>query len=177
MGNLDLLDEEGNKTGEVIEFLDAHRTGKWHACAHVWVYNSKGEVLLQKRGPNVMYPNLWDISAAGHVDSGEEADQAALRELFKETGIKVDKLKKVDVLIQDINDGKIYNREFDHIYMLKYDSENLNLNQSEVSELKFMPIDQFEKELNDKDASKKYMNYGDYYKVIIKALRKELSEI
>ncbi|MFO1435959.1 MAG: NUDIX domain-containing protein [Gammaproteobacteria bacterium] len=63
-----------------------HRLGLRHRAVHVWVYNPQGEVLLQKRSVRKeCFPGLWDSSAAGHVDRGEEHD-CAVRELGEERG-------------------------------------------------------------------------------------------
>lgn len=61
---------------------EAHRNGLWHRASHIWIYNSAGEILLQLRAENKeLYPNMWDISAAGHISAGEEPIISALREM------------------------------------------------------------------------------------------------
>jgi len=59
-----------------------HQLGLLHRAVHVLVYNGKGEVFLQKRSMSKdRQPGLWDSSSSGHVDSGEDYDAAARREL------------------------------------------------------------------------------------------------
>lgn len=68
-----------------------HRLGLRHRAVHVWVYNPQGEVLLQKRSVRKeCFPGLWDSSAAGHVDRGEEYDDCAVRELGEELGVNLE---------------------------------------------------------------------------------------
>ena len=68
-----------------------HRLGLRHRAVHVWVYNSRGELLLQKRSTRKeCFPGLWDSAAAGHVDRGEEYDDCAIRELGEELGLQLE---------------------------------------------------------------------------------------
>ena len=66
-----------------------HQLGLKHRAAHVLVFNSRGEVFLQKRSPNKdRQPGLWDSSASGHVAAGEDYDPCAVRELREEIGLE-----------------------------------------------------------------------------------------
>jgi isopentenyldiphosphate isomerase len=79
-----------NKRDEVIgrrTRREAHRLGLMHRAVHALVFNSRGEVFLQKRSMQKdRQPGLWDSSASGHVDSGEDYDRAVVRELQEELG-------------------------------------------------------------------------------------------
>jgi len=67
-----------------------HRTGLKHRAVHVFVFNSRGEVFLQKRSMSKdSSPGLWDSSASGHLDCGEDYDACAVRELREEIGLDV----------------------------------------------------------------------------------------
>jgi isopentenyldiphosphate isomerase len=69
---------------------EVHRLGLPHRSVHVLVFNSRGEIFLQKRSTKKdRQPGLWDSSASGHVDSGEDYDACAVRELEEEIGLKV----------------------------------------------------------------------------------------
>ena len=179
---IDILDENGNVTGVSKSILEVHRNGLWHQTSHIWVFNSEGEVILQKRAKKKMsHPNLWDISAAGHVSKGEHPNKTAIRELYEEIGIKANfrELKKIEVKKVSINipEKNYYNNEFDHIYLYKFDRDisKLKLQKSEVDHIKFIPIDKFELEIKDPELYKKYVPHGEYYFDIIKAIRKELN--
>ncbi|MBQ6373299.1 MAG: NUDIX domain-containing protein [Clostridia bacterium] len=90
---LDVCDEYGRPTGEVVERARAHRAGVCHRTAHTWLYRMNGgryEVLLQKRSDEKeSYPGMLDTSCAGHVPAGEAALAAAVRELREELGFDV----------------------------------------------------------------------------------------
>ena len=67
-----------------------HRRGLMHRAVHVLVFNARGQVFLQKRSMNKdRQPGLWDSSASGHVDSGEDYDACAVRELREEIGLVI----------------------------------------------------------------------------------------
>ncbi len=65
-----------------------HREGLLHRAVHVFVFNAKGELYLQRRSMNKdTAPGKWVSSCSGHVDSGEDYDSAAHRELGEEIGL------------------------------------------------------------------------------------------
>lgn len=92
---LDVIDEEGNLTGEIVDRKTAHREGIRHRASHLWLVRNKDgkiQVLLQKRSPSKeAFPNCYDISSAGHVPAGEDFETTAVRELNEELGIRADK--------------------------------------------------------------------------------------
>lgn len=91
MEYLDIVDEQGKPTGEVIERVIAHEKGILHRTSHVWLFRKhegKLEVLLQKRSENKdSFPGCYDISSAGHIPAGVDFVTSALRELEEELGV------------------------------------------------------------------------------------------
>ena len=68
---------------------EVHRLGLKHRAVHVLVFNSQGQVFLQKRSmAKDRQPGLWDSSASGHLDCGEHYDACAIRELHEEIGLE-----------------------------------------------------------------------------------------
>jgi isopentenyldiphosphate isomerase len=82
-----------NERDEVIgrqPRAEVHRLGLMHRAVHVLVFNRAGQVFLQKRSVKKdRQPGLWDSSASGHVDSGEDYDAGARRELREEIGLQL----------------------------------------------------------------------------------------
>jgi isopentenyl-diphosphate delta-isomerase type 1 len=80
-----------NERDEVIGRMPrarVHREGHKHRAVHVLVFNARGEIFLQKRSMSKdTFPGAWDSSASGHVDSGEDYDACAVRELREELGL------------------------------------------------------------------------------------------
>lgn len=69
---------------------EVHRLMLRHRAVHVLVFNSRGDVFLQKRSMTKdTHPGVWDSSSSGHVDSGEEYDACAVRELREEIGLEL----------------------------------------------------------------------------------------
>src|SRR5262249_22085291 len=59
-----------------------------HRAVHIFVFNSRGELLLQKRSAHKdEYPNCYTSSASGHLAAGESYERAAPRELEEELGL------------------------------------------------------------------------------------------
>lgn len=74
---------------------EVHRLGLKHRAVHVLVFNSRGEVFLQKRSMTKdREPGKWDSSSSGHVDTGEDYDATVVRELQEEIGLKISQAPK-----------------------------------------------------------------------------------
>lgn len=80
-----------NESDEVIAQMprsQVHLEGRRHRAVHVLVFNKRGEIFLQKRSMSKdTFPGLWDSSASGHLNSGEEYDLCAVREVWEEIGL------------------------------------------------------------------------------------------
>ena len=83
----DVVDEGDRVIGREAR-AEVHRRGLRHRAVHVLVFNSRGEVFLQKRSmAKDTFPGAWDSSSSGHLCCGEEYDACALRELQEEIGL------------------------------------------------------------------------------------------
>ncbi len=86
---LDVVDADDRVIG-VKTRGEIHAQGLMHRAAHILVFNTSGELFIQKRSMTKdNNQGLWDSSAAGHVDSGEDYGDCAIRELGEELGIRV----------------------------------------------------------------------------------------
>ena len=83
-----IVDEEGRVVGKATRG-ECHSGSKLlHPVVHLHVFNSKGEVYLQRRPDwKDIQPGKWDTSVGGHIDYGEEPEQALVREVREELGI------------------------------------------------------------------------------------------
>ena len=152
MEYIDLRREDGSLTGEVKERSLVHRDGDLHGTSHVWLIRYRedrrsADVLLQKRSENKdSFPGSYDISSAGHIPSGVDFLESALRELEEELGIRA----KAEELIYAFTHigrheaefyGKVFkNHEYSRIYLLEcsLSIEEMHLQKEEVESVLWM---------------------------------------
>ena len=83
----DIVNERDEVIGRAPR-SEVHARGLLHRAVHVLVFNARGDVFLQKRSMlKDRQPGVWDSSASGHVDSGEDYDACAVREVREELGV------------------------------------------------------------------------------------------
>lgn len=83
----DVVNERDEVVGRATR-REVHARGLLHRAVHVLVFDKAGRIFLQKRSMTKdMSPGLWDSSCSGHVDSGEDYDTSATRELGEEIGV------------------------------------------------------------------------------------------
>jgi isopentenyldiphosphate isomerase len=137
---LDVLNGLGRPTGEVAWKSEAHRRGLWHRCFHCWVCSTDAGgpyLLVQRRAATKdTWPGRLDVTAAGHLRSGEEPLTGGLRELEEELGLEVGSERLVPLgrrrIEQEIPEG--CDREFHDVFLL-FDPtppEDLRLQEGEV---------------------------------------------
>ena len=87
---IDILDENGIKTGQVLPRSEVHKKGLWHRAIVVAIINEKNEILIQQRSKKKeKNAGMWDISAAGHISSGQDSLSAATREINEEVSVNL----------------------------------------------------------------------------------------
>lgn len=133
MEYLDVVDENGVPTGEVVERSKAHREGIMHHTAHVWIVRHRHgivQILLQKRCKDKdSFPECYDISSAGHIPAGEDYIPSALRELKEELGLDVDakELRDCGLHRYDIEDNfhgePFVDRQISRVFLLWRDMD------------------------------------------------------
>ena len=83
----DIVNERDEVIGQAPR-KEVHATGLWHRAVHVLVFNARGEVFLQKRSMlKDTAKGKWDSSSSGHLDTGEDYDACAVREVREEIGL------------------------------------------------------------------------------------------
>lgn len=151
----DILNEDGSKTGIVKERGVAHREGALHGTVHIWIVreNEKSgyDILLQKRSNNKdSHPGCYDISSAGHISAGDEIMESALRELWEELGLSVQPEQLELFGTTHVKFEKtFYGKRFrdneissDFVYRQPVDLDKLSLQESEVSEVRWMDYEE-----------------------------------
>lgn len=146
-----IVDEQDNPIGQA-QLFDAFKAGSMLRVARVLIVNSDGDLLLQQRGPDVIAPNLWDISAAGHVDVGESYESAAYREMSEEIGIEGIKLTQIDHYFQEEQEGPYFMRRFHMIFKGVFDDE-VAIDGHEVSSVRWVSFDDLQAETEQNPAA------------------------
>ncbi len=101
---LDVVDADDNVVGQATR-AEVHTKSLMHRAVHVFLFNSAGQIYVQRRSARKdRHPRLLDSSAAGHVDTGESYDHAAVRELSEELDIRADVEEIMRVKASEITD-------------------------------------------------------------------------
>jgi len=153
---LDIYNEDGTPTGEQRTKKEVHQLGLWHHSAHIWFVNLHNDILIQRRAPHKdNHPNMWDISAAGHVSAGEDDNTSALREVEEELGLQLlpDELHLIGVVTQESQRPEYINREFNNIYIVKKNIEisEIRIQESEVAKVKYISLSELEEHISNND--------------------------
>jgi isopentenyldiphosphate isomerase len=142
--------DENNNPVKPLPRKEVHQKGIWHRTSHVWVLNSQGQILCQKRSLlKDSSPGKWEPFFGGHVEPGEEYVDNAFRELQEELGILV---SKNDFHLFKINKYE-RKKEFQGIHFLQWNGEikDLKLEKEEIEKVKWFNIDELSKLLNYKN--------------------------
>lgn len=176
---LDILDQNGSPTGESKKREDVHQLGLWHRTVHLWILNSKGQLLLQQRSKTKdTNPNLWDISVAGHIEKGQTPIQAVLREAEEEIGLvceesEIEFLFSVQNIFIDPHTA-VQDFEFQDVFILKADLEinKLKCQVEEVQALAWVHWSELEKFYEEGDP--KLVTHPEEYPLLFNRLALEL---
>jgi len=180
---IDIVDKNGIPTGVAVPKFEIHSEGHLHNTAHIWFYTSDGRILLQQRAASKsIYPLLWDVSVAGHIDSGETPEQAAVRETKEEIGIDVseEKLTKIGVFecFQSYSNG-IKDNEFHNTFIaeINMDIEDLIPQKDEVEALKFVSIEQFHNLLKNSESNNHFVSSNrNYYEFVVETIKTKFTK-
>ena len=152
MEYIDILNENGVKTGEILSRDETHRRGEWHRSVIAVIVDENNKVLMQQRSElKQKFPGLWDLSMAGHIRSGEYALESLNRELNEEVGYMmrrnmqirecrfISSFKNIHHYIE--KDGtSIDEKSFYELFVIFVESKDFNIifNDKEVQDIKWM---------------------------------------
>ena len=139
---MDFVNEKDEVVGKALQ-KDIYGKLLTHRIVHVLVFNDKNEMVLQLRSKNKNFtPGHWSTSAGGHVQSGETYEQAALRELEEELGIKT----KLEFLSKDLYNDKSRPgmEKFLGVFRTTYQGR-FKINPEEVERVEFFSLDKIQK--------------------------------
>lgn len=173
---IDVLDENGVKTGEVLTRKEVHKRGLWHRAIAVAIINEQNEILIQQRSlKKEKNAGMWDISVAGHISSGQDTLSAASREINEEVsvnlGFNVD-IKEFRYMFsyrkEEIFKEDFIERQFYDFFVLRKNglkAEDIKIQESEVEQMKFVSISELNEMIENNElvertpVYKELMNY------------------
>lgn len=140
----EILDKWG-KFIEIGPLKECHEKGLFHRTVGIFIFNEKGELLLQKRSSNMtFFPKRYDLSSSGHVSNGEDIEHAIKKELGEELGIKTNiKLIAKDI-IEEFDQEKFKVRHFFSFFEGTHEGP-FKIQKEEVDSAKFFSIDEIKK--------------------------------
>ena len=148
MDIFDLYDKNRNKLHQTMERGTKEPDNTYRIVVHSCIFNSKGEMLIQKRSMNKKdYPGLYDLSGGGSVISGETSEEGIKRELLEELGLDYSTLDLRASLTINFPGG------FDDFYIIKDDVNlsDITIQEEELDEVLWASIDEIINRINKKE--------------------------
>lgn len=118
-----LVNERDEPTG-IMEKMEAHRKAVLHRAFSIFIFNNKGEMLLQQRALGKYHSGgLWTNACCSHPAPGEETPNAAMRRLHEEMGFTTSLEKIFDFVYRYEFEHGLTEHEFDHVFIGIYDGK------------------------------------------------------
>ncbi len=154
-----LVDKNDNQVG-LMPKLEAHEKGLLHRAFSIFIFNSRYELLLQKRASSKYHSGgLWTNTCCSHPREGEDTLDAANRRLYEEMGIKTSLRKVYDFIYKAELDNQLTEHEFDHVFYGVCDIDP-KLNKDEAEDFKWVDM-----ETLNNDIIKNEDNYTVWFKI------------
>jgi isopentenyl-diphosphate delta-isomerase len=167
--DLILVDENDVPLGK-MEKIEVHQKALLHRAFSVFIFNRKGEMLLQRRA-DVKYhsPKLWTNACCSHPEPGQTTLGAASKRLMEEMGFTTALEKAFDFIYKASFDNGLTEYEFDHVYIGTYD-DSIIPNEDEVSAYCYRTIKEIEDSLESHP-----QDYTEWFKIAFPKLKTYLA--
>jgi len=162
-----LVDANDNEIG-LMDKMQAHKEGKLHRAISVLIFNSKKQLLLQKRAASKYHsPGLWTNTCCSHPRMNENPHETAIRRLNEEMGITCPLEFKFSLTYKAQLDNGLIEHEYDYIYVGQCDSIP-EPNPEEVSEWRYADMEEIGKQIKLAPGS-----FTPWFKLIVEAIEKD----
>ena len=164
-----LVDEKDNPIG-LMEKQAAHVTPHLHRAFSVFVFNSKGELLMQQRALSKYHsPGLWTNTCCSHPHAGETLEEATSRRLMEEMGMTCE-MHEVYTFIYKAPVGQgLTEHEFDHVF-IGHSDDIPCINTDEVASWKYMSLNELSKDIQFHPEL-----YTEWFKITFEEMRRHAS--
>lgn len=158
-----ILVDENDKPAGRMEKLQVHEQGLLHRAFSVFIFNKKGELLLQQRSDNKYHSaGLWSNTCCSHPEFGEETKEAAEKRLKEEMGLDCELEFKFKFIYKAIFENGLTEYELDHVYF-GFSDELPKPNSQELKDWKYLSLEKLEKEILHIP-----QNYTEWLKICLK---------
>ncbi len=141
-----LVDENDNVVG-AAEKIDAHLNPRLHRAFSIFIANSNGELLIQRRAEGKYHcPGMWANTCCGHPRPGEPLEAAAHRRLREEMGFDTGLVKAFSFIYKTEFENGLTENEYDHVFVGRWDGTP-NINKNEASDYKWIRKDVLEENI------------------------------
>lgn len=162
---------EADEAIGAMEKMEAHKKALLHRAFSVFIFNSRGEMLLQQRSPNKYHSGgLWTNACCSHPAPGEETQNAAARRLKEELGFSTELKGAFSFMYRTDFENGLTENEFDHVFTGVYDGRVVpDLN--EVMDYTYVSMDQLEESLRTSPHK-----YTSWFAIALPQVKKWLNE-
>ena len=170
MEELVVLVDENDKELGLMPKMEAHKKAVLHRAFSVFIFNKKGELMLQQRAAHKYHsPLLWTNTCCSHQRDRESNIEAGRRRLQEEMGFTTDLKEVVSFIYKVPFDNGLTEHELDHV-MIGYFDEKPNLNKEEVEAYKWMTLEEVKHDINNNPTL-----YTAWFKIIFKESYEKLT--
>lgn len=164
-----VLISENDEVLGLMDKMQAHENGILHRAFSVFLFNDKGEVLLQRRAADKYHsPNQWTNAVCSHPRAEENYLQGAHRRMKEELGIEAEITPKFHFIYKANVGGNLWEHELDHVFTGSYTGE-FNLNKDEVSEVRYISMNALDEEMKLNPE-----NFTEWFKIILQEYKHHL---
>jgi isopentenyl-diphosphate delta-isomerase len=164
-----LVDEKDQKIG-LMEKIEAHEKALLHRAFSVFIFNEKGELMLQQRAASKYHsPLLWTNTCCSHQRDGESNIEAGKRRLQEEMGFVTDITEVFSFIYKAPFDNGLTEHEFDHVMIGRYDKAP-ELNKEEAEAYKWMKMEDVKQDIEVNPSI-----YTAWFKIIFEKSYKKLT--
>jgi isopentenyl-diphosphate delta-isomerase len=156
-----LVNEADAVIGQMAK-LEAHQKGVLHRAFSLFIFNSKGELLLQQRAMHKYHsPGLWTNTCCSHQRAGESNIEAGKRRLGEEMGISCELTDVFSFIYKASFDNGLTEHELDHVMVGQYEANPI-INKEEVMDYKWLSLQNLKMDM-DKNPER----YTAWFKIIL----------
>ncbi len=143
-----LVDKDDKEIG-IGKKIKTHKEGKLHRCFSAFIFNSKNELLLQRRARSKYHSGgLWTNTCCSHPRPNEPTEKSVHRRLKEEMGFDCE-VKEIFSFIYKVKfDNGLWEHEYDHVFFGKFDGEP-KPNPEEVDEWKWVSLEKLKKDIQE----------------------------